>query len=88
MSFHLDVNDWAVNAIPAENLLLWSKPEYPGYPNVDLADPNLRFTVPAGSVPSAATSLPGGITAPLPATQPTVVFPSSAQNPASALPPR
>ncbi len=92
MSFHLDVTDWQVNAIPADNLLLWAKPEYPGYPNVDLADPNLRFTVPAGAVPSASATAPpnlsGQVVAPLPATQPTVVYPSATQFPATATPPR
>ena len=79
MSFHVDVTDWQVNAIPTENLLLWAKPEYPGYPNVDLADPNLRFTVPAGAAPVSST--------PLPATPPTVVYPTT-QNPTANMPPR
>ena len=82
MSFHLDVTDWQVNAIPAENLLLWSKPEYPGYPNVDLADPNLRFTVPAGAVPSASATGPASLSGP------TVVYPNSVQYPAATAPPR
>ncbi len=54
MSFHLDVNDWQVNAIPADNIALWAKPEYPGYPDIDLADPNLRFTLPANAAVPAA----------------------------------
>jgi hypothetical protein len=101
ISFHLDVTDWQVNGIATDNLLLWAKPEYPGYPNVDLADPNLRFTVPAGAVPSASATvpmnLPGGMPAPLPGSQlppaayspqqPTVVYPNSGQYPISSAPP-
>jgi hypothetical protein len=52
LSFHLDVTDWVVNAIPPDNMSLWTKPEYPGYPNVDLADPHLQF-LPAGATPPA-----------------------------------
>lgn len=82
MSFHLDVNDWQVNAIPAENLLLWAKPDYPGYPNVDLADPNLRFTVPAGAAPTASAAAPANLSGP------TVVYPGAAQYPAATMPQR
>jgi hypothetical protein len=54
MSFRLEVTDWQVNAIPADNLTIWSKPVYPGYPDVDLADPNLRFNVGASGVGNSA----------------------------------
>jgi hypothetical protein len=57
LSFHIDVTDWLVNSIPPDNLTLWAKPEYPGYPNVDLADPNLRFALP-GSTPPATAMAP------------------------------
>jgi hypothetical protein len=63
LSFHLDVTDWVVNAIPPDNVSLWTKPEYPGYPNVDLADPHIQF-LPAGAPPpvnrAAARTYPPG----------------------------
>lgn len=52
MSFRLEVTDWLVNAPPMESL--WVKPEPPGYPNVNLADPSVRFMVPG----TAAATLP------------------------------
>jgi hypothetical protein len=52
LSFHLDVTDWMVNSIAADNMTWWTKPEYPGYPNVDLADPSLRFTMPGSGMPA------------------------------------
>src|SRR5262249_49488562 len=55
MSFHLDVVNWLVNTIPQDNFAFWAKPEYAGYPNVDLADPNLRFANPL-SMPSAGNA--------------------------------
>ena len=69
LSFHLDVTDWVVNAIPPDNVSLWTKPEYPGYPNVDLADPHLQF-LPAGATPpanrAAARTYPPGAAVPVP----------------------
>jgi hypothetical protein len=59
MSFHLDVSNWLVNTIPPDNLTLWTKPEYQGYPNVDLADPNLRFAIPSATPSATAVVLPG-----------------------------
>ena len=61
LSLHLDVTSWLVNTIPPDNLALWTKPVYPGYPDVDLADPNLRFAVPGvppSSAPVPAAGLP------------------------------
>ena len=59
MSFHLDVSGWQVNTIPPDNLTLWTKPEYQGYPNVDLAEPNLRFNVPNATPPVTPVTIPG-----------------------------
>jgi hypothetical protein len=59
MSFHIDVSGWVVNGIPPDNFSLWTKPEYPGYPNVDLSDPSLRFAVPGAAPPANAVILPG-----------------------------
>ncbi|HTQ40664.1 MAG TPA: hypothetical protein VMJ32_16700 [Pirellulales bacterium] len=72
LSFHLDISGWVVNGIPPDNLTLWTKPEYPGFPNVDLADPHLQFAVPGGiqpvtpvTVPGSAGIYPPGATVPL-----------------------
>ena len=37
----IDLADIEVNTLGPANAQLWVKPEYPGYPNVNLADPNL-----------------------------------------------
>jgi len=63
LSLHLDVTSWLVNTIPPDNLALWIKPIYPGSPEVDLADPNLRFAVPgvppsSAPVPAAGSAMP------------------------------
>ena len=39
LKIHLD--DLQVNSLGPANAPLWVKPDYPGYPNVNLADPNL-----------------------------------------------
>jgi hypothetical protein len=51
VSFHLDVSDWLVNTIAPDNMALWTKPVYQGYPERDLADPSLRFVVPGAAPP-------------------------------------
>lgn len=71
LSFHLDVANWLVNSAANDNPTLWTKPEYPGYPNVDLADPHLRFAVPGGAPAAGPVSAlptgqyPPGTTVPL-----------------------
>jgi hypothetical protein len=70
LSFHLDVSGWVVNGIPPDNLTWFTKPEYPGYPNIDLADPHLQFAVPGGTAPMvpamapAARVYPSAVTVP------------------------
>ncbi len=68
MAFHLEVTDWVVNSISTDNMAQWTKPAYPGYPDVDLADPNLRFiapgTAPVGAPAIQATTPPGQVSAP------------------------
>ena len=49
MSFNLDVTDWAVNTIAPDNVMLWTKPTYQGYPELDLANPNLQFAIPGAA---------------------------------------
>jgi uncharacterized protein YfiM (DUF2279 family) len=63
LSLHIDVTSWLVNTIPPDNLALWTKPVYPGSPDVDLADPNLRFAVP-GMPPSGAPVPAAGLPMP------------------------
>jgi hypothetical protein len=63
MSFHVDVNDWLVNTIAPDNMALWTKPIYQGYPEVDLADPHLQFSVPTAA--PAAGGIPVGTLMPL-----------------------
>jgi hypothetical protein len=73
LSFHLDVANWIVNSPANDNPALWTKPEYPGYPNVDLADPHLRFAAPGsasaagpvGALPIGVGQYPPGATVPL-----------------------
>jgi hypothetical protein len=87
LSFHLDVSDWQVNSIAPENLSLFTKPEYPGYPDTNLADPNLQFFQPGNPpqqlppslaapvvAPSAAPIAPTPIMAP----PPTMITPAAA----------
>jgi hypothetical protein len=49
MQMRIDVVDWQVNTLGPQSAGIWQKPEYAdqGFPNVDLADPNLQFA-PAG----------------------------------------
>jgi hypothetical protein len=57
MSFRLEVSDWLVNGIAPDNFALWAKPQYEGYPDLDLADPRVQFAAPGSS--SAPASPPG-----------------------------
>jgi hypothetical protein len=73
LSFHLDITGWVVNSIPADNLTYWAKPEYPGYPNIDLADPHLQFAVPGRAPPGTPFAIPSAAPAAAP-----VMVPSAA----------
>jgi len=53
MNLRLDVKDWLVNSIPLDNATIFEKPQYPGYPDLNLADPNLRLVAPGGAPPVA-----------------------------------
>ncbi len=60
ISLHLEVTDWLVNVVTPDHVAKWAKPEYPGYPEVNLADPNLRFVAPGTMPPlGPATSRDG-----------------------------
>ena len=43
----IDVEQLSINEIPGDPSMLWAKPEKPGYTNIDLADPSIRFALPA-----------------------------------------
>lgn len=53
MKFRIDVGSWNLNTLSNDQAGLWTKPEYSGFPNVDLADPNLQINMP--QQPAAAT---------------------------------
>ncbi len=74
MSFHLDVTNWLINTIPPDNFTLWTKPVYPGYPDVDLANPNLRFAAPGAPPPINA---PPAMAPPATMLQPVTTLPPS-----------
>jgi len=57
MAFTLEVSDWMINRIPADNVALWQVPHPKDYPVVDLADPSVRFMDP-NAPPGAAPPLP------------------------------
>ena len=42
----LDIEELRLNELPGDPAMLWAKPEVPGYTNIDLADPNIRFLQP------------------------------------------
>ena len=76
LSFHLDVTDWLVNAIAPNNMSLWTKPEYPGYPNIDLADPHYQFSLPGSAPPVNRMGAPASMPANYPA-RPAVIPPAT-----------
>jgi len=49
----LDLNNLQINTLNPAQADLWTKPVYPGYTEVDLADPNLHLATPgmAGAPP-------------------------------------
>ena len=53
----LDVADWQVNSLGPQNAALWTKPQYSGYQDVNLADRN-QFGPPSGFAPPAASTMP------------------------------
>ena len=55
LSLRLEIVDWQVNTIAPDNMTLWTKPVYQGYPETDLANPNVQF-VPPGNAPAPPAS--------------------------------
>ena len=75
----IDIDDLQVNTLGPQNASLWTKPEYAGYPDVNLADPNL-FAPPGAT---AAHAGPPGMPA-MPAAAP---FTGAAADPRTVPPP-
>jgi hypothetical protein len=89
MSFQLNVSDWRVNAIAPESLAMFTKPDYQGFPEVNLADPNLQFFAPGNppqSLPpvSAPNVMVPAVGAPPIAPLPTTAAPPTVVSPAAA----
>ncbi|HTU26810.1 MAG TPA: hypothetical protein VMF30_15485 [Pirellulales bacterium] len=55
MQIGLELKDLQINRLQPSQADLWTKPSYPGYTEVDLADPNLRLVQPTarGAMPHA-----------------------------------
>ncbi|MDZ4817609.1 MAG: hypothetical protein SGJ20_01410 [Planctomycetota bacterium] len=88
MRFTITVASWLINSLPAEQNNLWVKPEIPGFPDVDLADPNLQFNVPGqppGSPPPVGMTAPGTGYTPEPTYGP-ASYGQPATNPAAGYP--
>jgi hypothetical protein len=63
----IDMVDIQVNVLGPQNAQLWVKPEYPGYPNVNLADPGLPVASMGNvsAMPMPAAQAPGMMIAPV-----------------------
>jgi hypothetical protein len=57
LAMKIQLRDVKANQIAGDPAQLWTKPEYRGWANVDLADPNLRLP---GAPVEQMSSLPGG----------------------------
>jgi len=56
LKFRIDVVDWQINTLGPQHAGIWTKPDYAsqGFQNIDLADPNLQFTLPGQPLTGAA----------------------------------
>ena len=56
LKLRIDVVDWQINSLGPQHADIWAKPDYTsrGFPNIDLADPNLQFTSPGQPLTGAA----------------------------------
>jgi hypothetical protein len=80
LTMRLDIASLRINALSPDSQALWVKPEYQGYPNIDLADPTIRFVTPnqaAGPVNSGPNQM-----------QPPTAPPGSSPPYPPAIPPR
>jgi hypothetical protein len=60
MEINIDLNDLQINQLNPSQVDLWNKPVYPGYNDVDLADPNLRLVAPGVAGAPSRVPPPGG----------------------------
>ena len=60
LTMKIDIKVLEVNALGPQNAQLWTKPEYSGYPDVNLADPNVAASLrdANGAPPRAAATRP------------------------------
>ncbi len=59
LDMSIEISDMQVNVLGPQSDSLWVKPEYPGYPNVNLADPNMPIgAAPGGMQAPSATIAP------------------------------
>ena len=56
VELQIDLANLEVNTLDASSTALWTKPQYPGYADFNLGDPNLRLGPPAGSLAPAPTA--------------------------------
>ncbi len=66
LTMKIDIADLQVNTLGPQHAQLWTKPDYAGYPNVDLADPNLFAAPPGGPPRVGAAPVQNNRYAPLP----------------------
>jgi hypothetical protein len=53
-SLRVDLGNVQINRLAGDPAVLWAMPNYPGYPAVDLCDPNLHWQQPGGPAATAA----------------------------------
>lgn len=58
LDLQIDLDEMQINSLGPQSVGLWTKPEYPGYPNVNLAQPGPPIVGPAPIPVPAQTVLP------------------------------
>lgn len=81
LSMKIDIADLQVNTLSPQQAQLWAKPDYSGYPNINLADPNL-FAQPTGPAPRTSQAPPPNLNYGPPSTPSAFYAPSTAAGPA------
>jgi hypothetical protein len=56
LNLRIEVVDWQINTLGPQHAGTWAKPDYAsqGFQNIDLADPNMQFTLPGQPLTGAA----------------------------------
>ena len=57
LTMKIDIADLQVNTLGPQSAALWTKPDYAGYRNINLADPN-QFAAPRGYAPPGTSAMP------------------------------